>query len=141
MDYRGLWAIVDYPVLSYMILKYHDYHGLSWIIVGDHGLLWTIMEYGLSLVIMDYGRSCAITDDRELLWITVIIVHCHGFWSIMDYHELSWISVDDHGFSRIMNRLRILDYSGLSSIVMDYELSCVVVDYHGLSRIGMDYRR
>ena len=94
MGYRELsWTI------SYMILKYHDYHGLSWIIMGDHGLLWTIMEYGLLLVIMDYGRSCAITDDRELPWIIMIIVHCHGFWSIMDYHELSWISVDDHGSS------------------------------------------
>jgi hypothetical protein len=79
VDYHGLWAILDYPGLSCMILKYHDYHGLSWIIVGDHGLLWTIMEYGLSLVIMDYGRSCAIADDRELLWIIVIILDCHGF--------------------------------------------------------------
>ena len=74
-----------------MILKYHDYHGLSWIIVGDHGLLWTIMEYGLSLVIMDCGRSCAITDYRGLLWI--IVDYCRLPW-ILFYHGLQWIIVD-----------------------------------------------
>ena len=100
MDYRGLWAIVDYPGLSYMILKYHDYHGLSWIIVGDHGLLWTIMEYGLSLVIMDYGRSCAITDYRGLLWI------------IVDYCRLPWILVYDGRPYRGL-ALMIMDFRGL----------------------------
>ena len=43
-------------------------------------------------------------------------------WTIMDYHGLSWIIVDDNGL------WTMLDYHGLARI-MDYRLSWTVMDY------------
>ena len=171
-DYHGLWIMMDYHVLMGLIMDYglswtiedycgtsRIYYGFSWILKYDHhGIAWitrytpqasddtwkTCRRYG---AYRSLHRSCAILF---LLWL---IVDYYGVSSLMDYHGWSWISVDDHGLSRIiMGRSRITDYRWLTWIIVDYGLSWIILDYrawfwnimtimgyHGLSWVIMDY--
>ena len=58
---------------------------------------------------------------------------CCGLLWIIDYHGLSWTIMDYLGLSLI-----IID-SGLWWTMVDYHGLCTIMDYHGLMGLIMDY--
>ena len=96
---------------------------------------------------MDYGLSWTIVDYCDTLWT---IVDHHGFLN-MHHHGIAWIAryapqaSDDtykvwrrYGAYRSLHRPCVILL--LLWIIMDYNRLLTIMDYQGLSWIVLDYR-
>ena len=125
-------------------------YGLSWIIVDKWGFLWIMYSHGL----VDYcgtlwtivdSQICTTRESHGLQYMHakplttpkrydasmartvasighVLFCSYYGLLQIIDYHGLSWIIVDYNGLWTMLN------HHGLAWI-MDYRLSWTVADY------------
>ena len=124
---HGLWWIISWIMMDYLMNYDGVSHGLWWIIS------WIMMDY-----LMDYdGLWCIISWYNDYLMDYDGLSH-ESWWIMMDYcmayglcHELWWI------ISWLMMDY-LMDYDGLSHELW-WIISWLMIDYDGLSWIMMDY--
>ena len=132
-----------------------DYRGLLWYIVDYRGFL-NMHHHAIAWITRSapqdsddtwkvwrrYGAYSSLHRSCAILLLLWIAMDYRLSWNILEYRGLSWIIVDDNGSRTMVNYdglWTIMGYRGLMGLIMGHGLPWTIVDYCGTVWIIMDY--